>query len=301
MNKVYKWIVILVAIGFVVGFGTINIVNAAVTVPLGTTTSFAVLAGSTITSTGLTTINGDVGLSPGTSITGFPPGIINGAQHITDAVASQAQADLTTAYNNAAGQTPVSRVATELGGTVKTPGIYDSADGTFGVTGTLTLDAQNDPAAVFIFKTASTLITATSGRVNLINGAQACHVFWQVGSSATLGTNTVFKGSILALTAVTLDTGAQVEGRVLTRNAAVTLDGNTITVPTCSAATPTPSPSITATPSAVGAVSTSTPPGFPNTGYAPIEKTTPWATLALVGLFALIGTTVVFEIKRRRP
>ncbi|HCI05361.1 TPA: DUF3494 domain-containing protein, partial [Patescibacteria group bacterium] len=176
-------------------FGLVGLVIAATAVNLGTADNFAVLAGSTITNTGSSVINGDLGLSPGSSVTGFPPGIVNGTQHVANATAVQAQIDLTAAYNNAAGQTPISTVATELGGTTKTAGVYDSADGTFGITGTLTLDAQGDPNAIFVFKTASTLITAGSSNVSLINGAQACNVFWQVGSSATLGANSVFKGN----------------------------------------------------------------------------------------------------------
>ncbi len=213
---------------------------AATTVNLGSAGNFAVLAGSTVTNTGSSVISGDLGLSPGTSVTGFPPGTLNGIQHVANTTAVQAETDLTAAYN-AAGQTPVSTVPTELGGTTKTAGVYDSAAGTFGVTGTLTLDAQGDANAVFIFKTASTLITGGSSSIVLTNGAQACNVFWQVGSSATLGTNSTFKGNILALTSATLTTGANVEGRVLARNGAVTLDSNTVTKPTC-AVPPAPAP-----------------------------------------------------------
>jgi hypothetical protein len=198
--------------------------------------NFSVLAGSSITNTGSSVINGDLGISPGSSITGFLPGVINGTRHVADAAAIQAKTDLTTAYNNAAGKTPVSTVATELGGTTKTAGVYNSADGTFGITGTLTLDAQGDPDAVFIFKTASTLITAASSNVFLVNGAQACNVFWRVGSSATLGTNSTFKGSIMALTSITLTTGANVNGSLLARNGAVTLDTNIVTMAKCAAA-----------------------------------------------------------------
>ncbi|MDO8493018.1 MAG: ice-binding family protein [bacterium] len=224
-------------------FGMAPLAFAANPVSLGTADNFTILAGSTITNTGSTGINGNLGLSPGTAVIGFPPGTVSGTQHVANSTAVQAKVDLTTAYNNAAGQSPVFTIPTELGGAVKTAGVYDSAAGTFGITGTLTLNAEGDPNAVFIFKTASTLITGGSSRVVLINGAQACNVFWQVGSSATLGTNSTFKGNIMALQSATLTTGANVEGRVLARNGAVTLDTNIVNKPTC--ATP-PSPSIPA-------------------------------------------------------
>jgi uncharacterized repeat protein (TIGR01451 family) len=202
---------------------------ATAPVPLGTAANFAVLAGSTITNTGPTTINGDLGLSPGTSVTGFPPGQVNGTIYAADSVALQAQADLTAAYNNAAARTVSATIPVELGGTTQTPGVYDSAAGTFGITGTLTLDAQGDPNAVFIFTAASTLITASASNVSLINGAQASNVFWVVGSSATLGTSSTLQGNILALTSITVTTGTTINGRALARNGAVTLDTSTIT------------------------------------------------------------------------
>lgn len=200
-------------------------------VGLGTADNFAVLAGQGVTNTGPTTINGDLGTWPNPAIVGAPT--VNGATHAADAVAQQAQADTTIAYNDAAGRTPVSTVATELGGQTLTDGVYNSAAGTFEITGTLTLDAQGDPNAVFIFQAASTLITASNSTVNLINGANACNVYWQVGSSATLGTNSTFRGTILALASITVTTGATVDGRTLARNGAVTLDTNTITRATC--------------------------------------------------------------------
>ena len=212
--------------------GLFGIVAAATSVSMGTADNFVILAGSTITNTGNSVINGDLGLSPGTAVIGFPPAIINGVQHINDGPATQAKIDLITAYDDAAGQSPVS-VPSALGGTTKTPGAYNSADGTFEITGTLTLDAQGDPDAVFVFEAASTLITADNSKVVLANGAQACKVFWQVGSSATLGTNSIFKGNILALASITLTTGASVDGSVLARNGAVTLDTNSITKATC--------------------------------------------------------------------
>src|SRR5450759_3732594 len=214
-------------------------------VNLGTTVSFAVLAGSTITNTGPTTITGDVGLSPGSAFTGQASVTLNGALHLTDAVALQAKNDLVTAYDDAAGRTPVTRIPTELGGTTLLPGVYDSASGTFEITGTLTLDAQGDPDGVFIFKTESTLITASGSSVNLINSARFCRVFWKVGSSATLGTDSHFVGHIFALTSIAATTGATVEGQLLARNGEVTLDHNTITNGICEITpgpTPTPGP-----------------------------------------------------------
>jgi len=207
------------------------------TVNLGTTSRFAVLAGSTITNTGTTTINGDVGgdvgLSPGTVFSGENSVTMSGVAHLADAVALKAKADLVIAFNDADGRTPVTRIPTELGGKTLKPGIYDSADGTFQITGTLTLDAQGDPDGVFVFKTASSLITASGSRVNLINSARFCRTFWKVGSSATLGTNSHFVGHIFALSSITAKTGATVQGQLLARDGAVTLDNNTITNGIC--------------------------------------------------------------------
>ena len=202
------------------------------TVLLGSADNFAVLAGQGITNTGPSTVNGDIGTSPNPSITGA--GLtVNGATHAADAVAAQAQSDLTIAYDDAAGR-PATEIATELGeGQELTAGVYDSATGTFEITGTLTLDAEGDPDAVFVFQTASTLITASNSVVELINGGDPCNVFWQVGSSATLGTNSTFLGTILALTTITVATGVTIEGRALARNGSVTLDSDTITRSTC--------------------------------------------------------------------
>lgn len=206
------------------------------TVNLGTATPFGVLGGSAVTNTGPTIINGDLGVSPGTSITGFPPGIVNGTTHATDAVATQAEADTTTAYKNAAGRAPDQNLTgTDLGGLTLDSGVYKFSSSA-GLTGDLTLDGQGNPDAVFIFQIGSTLTTASASNVNLINGAQACHVFWQVGSSATLGTTTNFVGNVLAYTSVTANTGATVNGRLLAQNGAVTMDTNTVTRSTCAAA-----------------------------------------------------------------
>ncbi|WP_017584782.1 ice-binding family protein, partial [Nocardiopsis ganjiahuensis] len=196
-------------------------------VELGTADSFAVLAGQTVTNTGPTVVTGDLGLHPGTAVTGFPPGAVNGSVHIADAVALQAQSDLTTAYNDAAGRPATASVSGDLVGQTFTPGVYN-ASSSLGLTGTVTLDAEGDPDAAFIFQIGSTLITGSASEVDLINGAQACNVFWQVGSSATLGTNSTFVGNVLALTSISANSGATVDGRLLARNGEVTLDNNVI-------------------------------------------------------------------------
>jgi len=208
-------------------------------VGLGKATSFVVLAGTTVTNTGPSVISGNLGVSPGTAVTGFPPGHVkNGTQHKGDALALQAKNALTTAYDDAAGRTPVTTVSADLGGRTLSPGVYKASSG-LGLTGTLNLDAHGDARAVFIFQAGSTLITASASSVKLMGGAQACHVFWQVGSSATFGTHSTFVGTVLALTSATVRTGATVAGRVLARNGAVTLDTNTITRPTCTTSLPT--------------------------------------------------------------
>jgi len=199
-------------------------------VPLGGAGAFVVLASSTVTSTGATALTGDLGVSPGTAYTGFPPGTLTGAIHAGDATSAQAQADLTTAYLDAEGRTvaPVT-VAGNLGGLTLPPGLYKSTSSLEISSGDLTLDAGGDPNAVFIFQMASTLTTTSGRAVVLSGGAQASNVFWQVGSSATLGTTSAFKGTIMALASVTLNTGATLNGRALARTGAVTLAGNTIT------------------------------------------------------------------------
>jgi hypothetical protein len=194
--------------------------------PLGTAETFAVLAGSAVTNTGASVVTGDLGIWPNniSSVTGFPPGSITGTLHAGNAVALQAQSDLTTAYNNAAGQAcGTVLTGTNLGGLTLTPGVYCFATSAQ-LTGTLTLDAQGNPDAVFIFQIGSTLTTASAARVEMINGGSGCRVYWQVGSSATLGTGTAFQGNILALASITMTTGASVNGRLLARNGAVTLD-----------------------------------------------------------------------------
>ena len=219
---------------------------------LGSAQSFAVLGGSTVTNTGASTITGDLGVSPGAAVTGFPPGlVVSGTIHAADAVALAAQNSVTTAYNSLASQACTQDLTgQDLGGLTLTAGVYcftSSAQ----LTGALTLNAQGNANAVFIFKIGSTLTTASNATVAVINGGSRCNVFWQVGSSATLGTTTSFAGNILALTSITLNTGAAViNGRALARNGAVTLDTNVVNLAPCGVAATGPGcPLITLAPS----------------------------------------------------
>lgn len=212
--------------------------NAAIvpTVPLATSANYAVLGGSTVTNTGASTLNGSLGLSPGTSVTGFPPGLVipPGTKDITNAAAAQAQSDLTAAYVNAAGRPLTATTTANLANKHLQAGVYAGpSKGALSLTGPLVLDGAGNANSVFIFQTNSTLITASGSTVTLINGAQECNVFWQVGSSATLGTGSVFVGNILALTSITVNNSVTVHGRALARNGAVTLINDTFTKPTC--------------------------------------------------------------------
>lgn len=223
---------------------TIPVMSASVQAPvnLGTASSFAVLAGSTITNTGTSqvggTAGGNVGLHPGTVFSGQANVTISGTVNLADAAALLAKNNLQAAYNEAAGRTPVDRIGTELGGTIVKPGVYDSADGTFQITGTLTLDGEGNPNAVFIFKTASTLITASASNIVMINGASSCNIYWVVGSSATLGTNSSFTGQLMAQASITATNGATIQGKLLALTGAVTLDTNTITNNICTITPP---------------------------------------------------------------
>jgi uncharacterized protein (TIGR03437 family) len=210
-------------------------------VSLGAAANFAVLAGSTVTNTGASQVTGDVGVSPGTAVAGLTAAMVNGTIHTGDPAAAQAIADLTTAFNDAAGRSvgPVT-VAGNLGGQTLTPGLYKSTSSLAISSGDLTLDAQGDANAVFIFQMASTLTTTSGRQVILAGGAQAANIFWQVGSSATLGTNSVFKGTIMALQSISLTTGATLDGRALAEIAAVTLQSNVITKPVTSSSGPQP-------------------------------------------------------------
>jgi type VI secretion system secreted protein VgrG len=200
---------------------------------LGTAENFAVLAGSTATNIGSTIVTGDLGVWPGTEVTGFPPGIVNGTIYPGGAVAQQAQSDVTVAYNDLAGRAcNVDLTGTDLGGSTLTEGVYCFSSSAQ-LTGELVLDAEGNADALFIFQIGSTLTTASNSSVLVINNGTECNVYWQVGSSATLGTSTAFVGNILALTSITLNTGADVSGRSLARNGAVTMDSNDISAADC--------------------------------------------------------------------
>jgi Ice-binding-like len=206
-------------------------IAAPATVGLGTAASFSVLAGSTVTNTGPTTMFGDLGLAPGSAVTGAPH--VLGQTHVDDAVAIEAKNDLTTAYNAAAARPTEGSAGTDLAGQTFTPGVRTASGALLLSAGSVVLDAQGDPNAVFIFQIGSTLITGSNTTVQLVNGAQACNVFWQVGSSATLGTGTRFVGTIMAADTITANTAATIHGRLLAQTAAVNMDTNTITQSNC--------------------------------------------------------------------
>ncbi|HEV7231634.1 MAG TPA: ice-binding family protein [Bacteroidia bacterium] len=206
--------------------------NPQATITMSGSSSLAILAGSAITSTGATVITGDMGLSPGTSVGGFPPGILNGTKHINDNISNQAKLDLTAAYNDAAGRTSTNIVTLSgnIGGLTLTPGLYKSTSSLAVSSGDLTFDAKGNANAVFIIQIASTLTTTSGRKVILSGNAQAKNIFWQVGSSATFGTTSVFKGTIMAMQSITFDTGATLDGKALARTGAVIMSGNTIVI-----------------------------------------------------------------------
>lgn len=200
---------------------------------LGSAATFAVLGASTVTNTGASLVTGDLGVSPGTAITGFPPGTVVGATHAGDATAAQAQTDASTAYNGLVGLTcGTTLTGHDLGGLTLTPGTYCFAS-TAQLTGALTLDAQGNSNAVFTFQIGSTLTTAAGASVTVINGGTDCNVFWQVGSSATLGANTSFLGNILAEASITLGAASNITGRALALTAAVTMDTDSVSNTSC--------------------------------------------------------------------
>jgi hypothetical protein len=206
-------------------------------IALGTACTFGILAATpSVTNVGPTVVTGDIGIWPAASIVGFPPGTLTGTKHAGDAVAQTAQGDLTTAYNAAAGAAGGAVLPADIGGQTLPAGVYKttSAQPSLGITGNLTLDGGGDPNATWIFQIQSTLTTAAgNSHIILINSASSHNVFWQVGSSATLGTNTIFQGTIMALASITGTTGATLNGRALARTGAITFDSNPVNVPTC--------------------------------------------------------------------
>ena len=244
-------------------------VPAAVAAPvnLATVSPFVVLGGTTVTNTGPSVLNGDLGVAPGTALTGFGlPAVVNGATHENDAVAAQAQSDLTNAYDVAAGQAvlPANDLSgTDLGNRKLAPGAYQYSSDAL-LTGALTLDAEGDPNAQFVFLIGSELKTESASSVVLVNGASPCNVYWQVGSSADIGTTTAFQGSLMALTSISLKNGATVVGRMLARNGQVSLINNVLTAPQCATGSVTP-PGSVPTPGA----------GTPGSGTPGSEAATP--------------------------
>lgn len=269
------------AVAVVALVASANASEALPAVNLGSASNFAVLAGSGITNSGATTLTGtagsDIGSSPTGTFTGDTTVTTDGTKYTAvDPIVTAAKDALVTAYDDAVGRTPATTIAADLAGQTLVEGVYNSAS-SIGLTGTLTLDGQNDPDAVFIFQAGSTLTTASGSRVELINGAQACNVFWQVGSSATFGTSTQFVGHVLALTSITATTGATFQGQLLARNGAVTLDTNTIVNDLCAvAAEPTVSPTATATPTPTETV---TPTPTPTETVTPTPTPTPTETV----------------------
>lgn len=233
---------------FLLGFGTpVADASAAASpapVTLGAAAGFAVLGGTTVTSAGMSTLNGDLGVSPGTAVTGFPPGQLNGNLHADDATATQAHADLATAYADATGRGPAAPITGDLGGLTLTPGVY-GAGAALSLTGTLTLDGQGNPNAVFILQAGSTLGTAAGSQVNLTGGAQSCNVFWQVGTSATLGASSTLDGTILASTSISVGDSVAINGRALARDGAVTLINDTVSATQCAGSLSNTAPAVT--------------------------------------------------------
>jgi hypothetical protein len=264
--------------------------------------NFAVLAGTTVTNTGPTWITGQLGVSPGSAVTGFPPGT-SGVQHKADPTAATAQTDLTAAYLNAQGQAcpPANdRSNVNLGGQTLVPGVYCQSTAPT-LTGTLILNGSG----VYIFQigtaaSPTTLVTAPNAVISLTGGAQPCQVFWVVTSSATIATSTSFVGTIMALQQIAMQTRATLQGRALARNAQVTLDTNTITQPTgCGFAAPTPVPSPAPTPTPTP-VPTATPVALPNAGGPPQQPGFPWWPLVIAGT-GILGAGLFIGLRKRTP
>jgi len=270
------------------------------TVPLATAGNYAVLGASTVTNTGPSVLNGSLGVWPGTAITGFPPGSVvpPATTDTANAAAQTAQTNLTHAYINARGRSVTATTTADLANLDLQAGVYAGPDKSpLGLTGPLTLDGGGNPKSVFIFQTDSTLITASSSTVSLTNGAQACNVFWQVGSSATLGTGSVFVGNVMALTSITVNSAVTVQGRALARNGAVTLDDDTFVKPSCATAVTTTTTTLptttttaaTTTTTAVGTTTTTGLVGATTTTAPDTTSTGPTATLAAGGATTTAG------------
>jgi hypothetical protein len=283
-------IALIIAIGAMAG----RTASAAPpTINLGTAAFYSVLAGTpAVTNTGATTIDRDVGIHPATSVTGFPPGIVGGTIHAGDAAALQAKSDLVAAYLDAAGR-PVTATYAALGGLPPlVAGVYNSGPATLDLTGTLTLDGQNDPTSVWIFQAQSDLVTASTSSVVFVNGGSPCNVFWQITSSAALGSGSTFVGTILALTSVTLANGVTVNGRALARNGTVTMINDTFITSTCTALSvavppaliPPTRPPFTVAPSATPTVAPTTTP-IATVAPTAVTATTPAATATSTVVF----------------
>ena len=297
-----RWVGAALAVGataLVMTFGGLAAL-AATTMNLGTASSFAVLAATTVTNTGSSTISGDVGVDPGSAVTGSPLVEPPYTTFTADSVALGAQTDLTTAYDQAAGEGPATTETADLTGLTLAPGVYQTtSDGALTLTGTLTLNAQGNASAVFIFQTGSSLITGTSSTVVLTNGASACNVFWQVGSSATLDGST-FAGTVMASTSITLGSGVTVDGRVMASTGDVTLISDTINASACittaSLPTATPTATASATPTATSAAAAT----VPASGAGGTSSSIGAGVLVTLGGLALLGAGVATGTIRRR-
>jgi len=242
MKSIRRTLLALAPFAALATFASLPLTSVAQSiVNLGTASTYGVLAGTTVTSTGLTVVNGDLGTSPGATVTGFPTGVVNGASHAGDSAAAQAHTDLISAYNAVTGQSATTSGVTAFATTTLTPGVYNSA-ASISLTGVLTLNGNNLATPVFVFQMGSTLLSSSGTSILLINGARAEHVYWQVGSSATLGGSSTFVGNILAQTSITVGGGTTVDGRLLAIDGALVLTGNTISVP----ASAIPEPATTA-------------------------------------------------------
>jgi hypothetical protein len=262
---------------------------------LGTADSFAVLAGTGITNTGITTISGDVGSYATPAESGFTlcPGAadcvnLTGTNHtVADAVTQGAKSDLGTAYGNAFGKGPVTQTLNILGGKTLVGGVYNSGSAGFDLTGTLTLDGGGDPNSVWVFQGTSALTTASSSAVAFINGGQPCNVFWQITSTAVLGSGSTFAGTIMASTSITMASGVTLHGRALASTGNVTLISDTITRSVCAAPAPTTAPG-----------STTTPPTATTVSDSPSDNSSP--LLPLMILIALAGSGLAAIVVQRR-